>query len=130
LSSWSVQQDSISIDSDAATFGYHINGNVEEAGFLKYDITALAYAVRGIRSAAVIGVGGGRDILTAKLFGEPKVVGVEINPILVRLLPKQRGFADSYGVAGMSGVTVQTDEARSWFARSADQFDSIQIGLG
>ena len=77
----------------------------------------------------MIGVGGGRDLLSAKLFGLTEVTGVEINPILARLLTHEPGFAAYSGIAAMDGVTVEVDEARSWMARSDESFDIIQMSL-
>lgn len=45
----------------------------------------LAYNLPGIGKAAIIGVGGGRDIISAHLYGVPEIVGVELNPIFIRL---------------------------------------------
>ena len=33
-------------------------------GFLRYDVTNLAYAMPNLKTGAVIGVGGGRDVLS------------------------------------------------------------------
>ena len=38
-------------------------------GFLRYDVTNLAYAIPNLKTDAVIGVGGGRDVLSQRLFG-------------------------------------------------------------
>ena len=60
--------------------------------FLRYDVTNLAYNIPGLRTGAVIGVGGGRDVLSARLHGVNEVVGVELNPIFIDLLTRR--FAD------------------------------------
>jgi predicted membrane-bound spermidine synthase len=75
----------------------------------------------------VIGVGGGRDLLAARLFGLSEVVGIEINPILVNLLTQN--LANYTAIARLPGLTFQVDEARSWFARTEDSFDVIQMSL-
>ena len=74
------------IDGGAGTAVYRFGGDLEERRFLRYDVTNLAYAIPGLKTGAVIGVGGGRDVLSARLFGVAEVIGVEINPILVDLL--------------------------------------------
>ena len=53
----------MNIDGGAGTVMYHFGGDLEELAFLRYDITNLAYAIPGLKSGAVIGVGGGRDLL-------------------------------------------------------------------
>ena len=92
-----VEQREMNIDGGAGTVMYHFGGDLEELAFLRYDITNLAYAIPGLKSGAVIGVGGGRDLLSARLLGVERVVGVEINPILIDLLTN--GFADYTAIA-------------------------------
>jgi hypothetical protein len=126
---WKLQHDRLKIDGGASSLGYHINGDLERAGFLRYDIAGLAYEIPGIQESAVIGVGGGRDLLTARVYGVPHVTGVEINPIIANLLTEEPGFADVYGVKNIPGIDVEVAEARSWFASTDRTFDSIQMSL-
>ena len=79
----------MTIDGLAGTSVYRFTGELDEVSFLRYDVTNLAYAVPGLKTAAVIGVGGGRDLLSARLFGVPEVIGVEINPIFIDLLTRR-----------------------------------------
>jgi hypothetical protein len=55
------------------------------------------------------------------------VTGIEINPIIIDLL--QRRFSDYTAIATLDGVTLEVDEARSWFARTPRSFDVIQMSL-
>jgi hypothetical protein len=52
-------------------------------------LTNLAYAIRNQGRAAVRGVGAGRDMLSAYVFGFHDVTGVELNPIFIDLLTRQ-----------------------------------------
>jgi SAM-dependent methyltransferase len=126
---WVVPQRFMNIDGDAGTVAYGVRGDLERAGFLKYDITNLAYHLPGRERAAVIGVGGGRDMLSARVFGVPDITGVEINPTFVRLLTELDDHADYVGLRDLDGVSFEIDEARSWFARRNDSFDVIQMSL-
>lgn len=67
------------IDGDAGTLLFAYT-SLEELELLKYDATASAHRLRPNGTACVIGVGGGRDILSALVFGHSRVFGVEINP--------------------------------------------------
>jgi SAM-dependent methyltransferase len=117
----------LTIDGGAGTAVYRFLGDLNEVSFLRYDVTNLAYAIPGLATGAVIGVGGGRDLLSARLFGVPEVVGVEINPIFIDLLRRRlRGYT---AVARVPGVGFEIDEARSWFARTGRSFDVIQMSL-
>jgi hypothetical protein len=122
-----VSQRYLNIDGDAATWMYQFDGDLKKIDFLKYDITNLAYTIRHEGRSAVIGVGGGRDILSAHLFGFRDITGVELNPIFVDLLT--RDFRDYNQVASLPGVHLVVDEARSWFARTDQRFDLIEMSL-
>jgi hypothetical protein len=122
-----VYQRNMQIDGSAASSMYYFQGDLSAVDFLKYDITNLAYSIRHDGRAAIIGVGGGRDILSALLFGFHDVTGVELNPIFVNLLT--HGLAGYNKLAAMPGVRLIVDEARSWFSRSTDRFDLIEMSL-
>ncbi len=126
---WTIEQRALVIDGDAGTTSYRIEGDVAKAGFLKYDVTNLAYFLPDRRSAAIIGVGGDRDMLSARLFGVEKITGIELNPLIMGLLIEEPGFSDFTGIADLDGMTFHVDEARSWFARSTERFDVIQMSL-
>ena len=106
---------------------YRFDGNLESLGFLHYDVTNLAYAIPNLKTGAVIGVGGGRDVLSQRLFGVVDVTGIEINPIIIDVL--EHHFSDYTAIAVLDGVKFEVDEARSWFARTPRSFDVIQMSL-
>jgi SAM-dependent methyltransferase len=126
---WSVYQTELNIDGDAATYAYRFTGNLNDVGFLKYDVTNLAYFLSDRERVLVIGVGAGRDVLSAALFGRKQITGVEINPIFVQLLTREADFIDFNNVAALPGVRFALDEGRSWLARSQESFDLIQMSL-
>src|SRR4029450_12085124 len=78
------EERNMQIDGSAGSPMYRFDGDLSKLEFLKYDITNLAYSIRHDGRAAVIGVGGGRDLLSGKYFGFQEVTGVELNPILVK----------------------------------------------
>jgi hypothetical protein len=122
-----IEQRLINIDGSAGTAMYRFDGDFGSLEFLKYDVTNLVYYIRHAGRAAVIGVGGGRDLLSAYLFGFRDIIGVELNPIFIDLL--SRVFRSYNHLADIPETQLFVDEARSWFARSADHFDSIQMSL-
>jgi hypothetical protein len=101
------------IDGDAATAVTRFAGP-EDLDFLKYDITNVAYALRPTGGACIIGLGGGRDLQSAISFGHRSVVGIDVNPVFVKLLTTT--FRDFAGLAGRPGVTLVVDEARSYLS--------------
>lgn len=119
----------LNIDGDAGTPAYRFTGNKNELEFLKYDVTNLAYFLPNRKRAAIIGVGGGRDMMSASVFGIKDITGVEINPIFVKLLTQEPGFVDFTNLNKLEGTKFIVDEGRSWFARTKNAFDVIQMSL-
>lgn len=122
-----LDQGWLRIDGGASTPIYRFNGDPRELDFLRFDATSLAYFIRHQGRAAVIGVGGGRDLQTASIFGFRDITGVEYNPIMVRLFA--RDYRDFSGAGRIPGLRLAIDDARSWFARSQERFDLIQMSL-
>jgi hypothetical protein len=120
------------IDASASTPIVRGTGNIEDAGYLRYELTAVAYHLaqrpEGF-SALVIGPGGGRDVLSALLFGASRVQGVEINPIIVRdvMLDKFRDYSGN--LYAHPKVTVHVEDGRSFVRRSRERYDVIQGSL-
>ncbi len=116
----------LTLDGEAATPVTKWDGRPESLAWVPYDVTSLPYQVRQ-GDVAIIGVGGGRDILTAIWGHSRSITGIEINRALVELLERRaRAFA---GIAGRPEVTLVNDEARAHLARTAQQFDIIQMSL-
>lgn len=123
-----LEQLYLNIDSGAATVITRFNGDLGTLEHLKYDVTALAQYLRSSTSVLVIGVGGGRDILTSLVFGQRHVTGVEINPDILGALTGR--FSDySGGLQKNPSVTLVHDEARSYVARSPEKYGIIQASL-
>lgn len=119
----------LSIDGAAGTVMYPYDGTRESIDFLRYDMVNLAYSLPGMRKAAVIGVGGGRDVLSAHLYGVSDITGVEINPIFIALHTEHPFFSAFSNLASVPGVRFVVDDARSWFASTEERFDLIQMSM-
>jgi hypothetical protein len=120
------------IDSAAATPILRGTGNPADAAYLRYELTALAYHLAerptGFR-ALVIGSGGGRDLLSALVFGATHVDGVEINPIIARDVMLGRFREYSGGLYAHPQVAIHVDDGRSFVRRSAERYEVIQASL-
>ena len=120
------------IDSAASTPILKGTGNLDDAAYLRYELTALAYQLverpDGF-TALVIGPGGGRDLLSALVFGASHVDGVEINPIIARdvMLADFREY--SGGIYAHPNVSTHIDDGRSFIRRSSAKYDVIQASL-
>jgi hypothetical protein len=118
----------VDIDVNASTSLLGYSGNPDDVDFLKYDVANIGHHVRPDGSTLVIGTGGGRDVLAALIFGAKSVTGVEINS---QILETVNGpFGDFGGHLDRDPrVRFVNDEARSYLARSSDQYDFLQISL-
>ena len=77
----------------------------------------------------MIGTGGGRDLLSALVFGASSVDGVEINPIIVNDVMRDRFKDYSGGVYENPAVHVHVEDGRSFVRRSPEHYDIIQASL-
>ncbi len=124
-----VRQAELNIDGAAGTIMHRFDGTNESIDFLRYDLVNLAYYLPGITKSAVIGVGGGRDVMSARLFGVQDITGVELNGIFIDLLTRDPIFSKHANLVAMPGVKLHVDDARSWFAATTDRFDLIQMSM-
>jgi hypothetical protein len=114
------------IDGDAATTVRRF-ANMKDIEHLRYDVTNLAYYLRGEGGAFLIGIGGARDVQSALAFGHEKIVGVDVNPIFIDLL--ENDFREFAGVADREGIELTADEGRSYLSRNKDTYAVIQMTL-
>jgi hypothetical protein len=123
-----VKQLSLNIDATAATVLTAFNGDPRQIEHLKYDVINIAHYLRPHAKVLVVGTGGGRDVLSALAFGQPSVVGVEINQDILAAVNDR--FGDFTGHLDRNpAVRFVNDEARSYIGRQRERFDIIQISL-
>jgi len=123
----SVEEITLDIDNDAATPMVHFQGDLTPFSYLRYDVTSLGAQLRTGGTAAIIGVGGGRDVMNCALNGFHRIVGIEINSAIVDL--DTRRFASFSGFNQIPGLELHNDEGRSYLTRTAEKFDLIQASL-
>ena len=116
------------IDAGAGTVLTGYDGDTAELGYLKHDVVNLAHWLRRDADTLVVGSGGGRDILSALVFGQRSVVGVEINEDILDAVNGRFGEYTGH-LDRDPRVTFVNDEARSFIARQAEPLDIIQISL-
>ena len=123
-----VHQLQMDIDVVAGTVMTGYDGSAASVRHLGYDVTNFGYRVRPPAKALVIGAGGGRDVLSALSLGASSVVAVEINKDILRTVNGR--FGDFTGHLDRDPrVRFVNDEARSYVARSREQYGLIQISL-
>ncbi len=122
------EQKFLSIDGQAGTVLTEFHGDFSKIDYLKCDLSNVAHYLRPGSNVLVIGVGGGRDILSAMLFKQKSILGVELNEAIVDVLKNK--FSDfTGGLSKHPGVEIVNAEARSYLERTDKKFDLIQASL-
>ena len=114
----------IDIDNDAATGIYRFQGDLKDVDFLRYEVNSMGARLRAGGSAAVIGVGGGRDVLSCALFGFHRIVGIEINSSIVDVTARRLRWYS--GFDKIPNFELHQDEGRSYLTRNHEKFDLIE----
>ncbi len=114
------------IDGHAGTQLIGFDGDLKKVEFLRWDLPNFVQHLRPNARVAVVGAGGARDVVTAMLFGQKRVMAVEINRDIMRVVNER--FGDFTGhLERTPGVTFVNDEARSYLARAKERFDIVVI---
>lgn len=118
----------MTIDIDAGTVIHKFDGNEFINQLLRQQVANISYFIRSPSKVAVIGVGGGRDVHSALVFGVQRVDGIEMNPITLELLNGAYGEFSGH-LDRNPAVRFINAEARSYLGVSREQYDMIQISL-
>lgn len=90
---------------------------------------SLANVLRPHGDYAIIGPGGGVDVLRAVANGSPNVTGIEINPIIANNIMRDR-FADyTYHLYQLPNVHLHVSDGRSFVRNSRDKYDVVEMTL-
>ncbi|HZA49290.1 MAG TPA: hypothetical protein VE549_01045, partial [Myxococcaceae bacterium] len=123
----------IHIDADAATRMY--SGEIARHGyeaprrFSESRVASLVYALRREGPALIIGPGGGPDVVAALRAGVPRIVGVEVNPLIAETVMKEHFASYNGDLYRHPSVRVFVDDGRSFVRRAPEAFSSIQATL-
>ena len=92
-------------------------------------VPAVANVLRPHGDYAIIGPGGGVDVLRALTGGSHSVTGIEINSIIVNDVMLGRFRDYSYRLYEQPGVRVHLGEGRSFLRQSPERYDVVQMTL-
>jgi hypothetical protein len=123
-----IPQLGMSIDTWAGTVITKFDGDTTKLAYLKDDVTNIAHYLRANSDVFVVGVGGGRDVLSALVFDQKSVTGVEVNRDVLRATTETFGNFAGH-IEQNPKVTLAVDEARSYLTRLDRHFDIIQLSL-
>lgn len=127
------QAKAIVIDADAST--YIMNADVahwhdtEWEDDLMSAPPALANVLRPHGEFAIIGPGGGVDVLRAVANGSPSVSGIEINPIIADTIMRGRYADYAHHLYERPEVHIHVTDGRSFLRSTPQQFDVVQMTL-
>ncbi len=115
-------------DGDSMSVISRFDGEPRSVAYLDYLTSALPYHLGEPESLLVLGMGGGGDLLQARLHAVKSIDAVEVNPDWLTLLRDR--FADYSGWAHLrASVRVHLQDARNFVASSDDSYDLIQISM-
>ncbi|MDQ1390713.1 MAG: hypothetical protein QOF56_4167 [Acidobacteriaceae bacterium] len=123
----------IVIDADAST--YIMNCDVKHWHDTEWESDlmsappALANVLRPRGDFAIIGPGGGVDVLRAVANGSPSVTGIEINPIIANTIMRGRYADYALHLYERPDVHIHVTDGRSYLRSTLQQFDVVQMTL-
>lgn len=114
-------------DAGARTFIYPSSA-VGQQHIFRGDLSDLVYSMTDRPKMLAIGVGGGKDIVSALAFGARSAAGVELNPLMIDVV--QNVFGDFSGRPyNDPRVRIFIDEGRNFIASRNEQYDVIKISV-
>jgi len=121
------------IDADASTYIMNVDphawsGTVWEKNLMAAP-PALANILRPHGEYAIIGPGGGVDVLRAVANGSPSVTAIEINPIIANDIMLGRYADYSFHLYQRPEVRLHVQDGRSFIRNSDQRFDVVQMTL-
>ena len=115
-------------NNNAFTYAVHYDGQKRSLQGIEETVYAAAYHATSVPrpKVAIIGVGGGFDVLTALAFDAREIAAVEINSAIVRIVRHTYRDYFRHWVADPR-VRLVAAEGRHFLATSPDRFDVVQL---
>ena len=124
---------SIVIDADASTYIMNVDPHAWQGTAWQKNLMssppALANVLRPHGEFAIIGPGGGVDVLRAVANGSINVTGIEINPIIANSIMRGAYAEYSYHLYERPEVHMHVTDGRSFVRNAPQQFDVVQMTL-
>jgi hypothetical protein len=90
---------------------------------------SVANVLRPHGEFAIIGPGGGVDVLRAVANGSPSVTGIEINPLIANTVMRGQYADYSYHLYDLPQVHIYVQDGRSYIRNSKATYDVVQMTL-
>ena len=123
----------IVIDADASTYipnvdADHFRGTPWEQHLMSA-APSVVNALRPTGDFAIIGPGGGEDVLRAVANGSKNVTGAEINPTIANNIMRDRYADFAFHLYERPEVHIHVSDGRSFVRQSHDKYDVVQMTL-
>jgi hypothetical protein len=123
----------IVIDADANTAimnvdPYHWRDTPWTASLMA-SAAAMPNLLRPAGDYAIIGPGGGVDVLRAVAAGSRNVTGIEINPLIANDIMRGRFAEFAHHLYEIPEVKIHVTDGRSFIRNASDRYDVIQMTL-
>lgn len=114
----------ITIDGDSMTAITEYKGDILGLDFIPYLPSSLPFYLAQDKNVLILEPAGGLDILTALYFQSESITGVEINPLIHKIMKNE--FRDFSGkIYDMENVNTVTGEGRGYLKKTGNKFDII-----
>jgi hypothetical protein len=90
---------------------------------------SVANVLRPRGAFAIIGPGGGVDVMRAVANGSPSVTGIEINPTIANNVMRGRYADYSFHLYDKPQVHIHVQDGRSYIRSSHEKYDVVQMTL-
>jgi len=90
---------------------------------------SVANVLRPHGDFAIIGPGGGVDVMRAVASGSPSVTGIEINPTIANSVMRDRYADYTFHLYDLPQVHIHVQDGRSYIRSSRDKYDVVQMTL-
>jgi spermidine synthase len=90
---------------------------------------SVANVLRPHGDFAIIGPGGGVDVMRAVASGSPSVTGIEINPTIANSVMRGRYADYAFHLYDLPQVHIHVQDGRSYIRSSHDKYDVVQMTL-
>ena len=121
------------IDADANSAIMNFDPKVWEQTPLHKAMMSTAPSVTNVLrphgSYAIIGPGGGPDVMRALANGSTNITGIEINPIIINDVMRGRYADYSHHLYDLPQVHIHIADGRSWVRNSRQRYDVVQMTL-
>ncbi|MGO9272956.1 MAG: hypothetical protein ACLQOO_22420 [Terriglobia bacterium] len=120
------------IDADANTALVNVDPNAWQGEWKRGLMSAppsVANILRPRGDYAIIGPGGGVDVVRAVANGSTNVTGIEINSIIADTVMRGRYAAYTFGLYNLPQVHIVVSDGRSFIRSSRDRYDVVEMTL-